>query len=316
MKRNKTASILLLVVVLALLFMSTASTAAHSNSTATPTVSGSITPTPNATATPVPTPAPRQVFSSPRWDTDHVTITVVNAGDPITVIAWIDNTSKKTSVSVGAGETVVVSTPSIKDPQNGQIIKFGFDALQNTTTIDSYSATITVNLGPTPTVVPAETITITGTIVDADKGTPISGAMVTFRSITYDKTYPAVTTASDGTYTSSKMYPDMYTIKITMSGYQAAALTTDKVVRDSQVDSIGIKRLAGTPTATVSPTPGNPVDSWVSLLYNPALCVGTISSLIAVIVGSIGIYDWMERRRRQRQDEGKKDKFPPGMKKP
>jgi hypothetical protein len=311
---DKTAAILVLTVILTLFFMGTASAATHA--TATPTVS--IAPTPNATATPVPTPEPRQVFFSPKWDTDHVTITVNNNGGPIQVVAWIDNPSKKATISVVGNETLIISTPSIA-VQNGQIVKFGFEAVENVTVIDSYSATITVSTGPTPTALPPESVTLSGTIIDADNSTPISGVTITFHSLTYDKTYAPVTTAADGTYTSPKMYPDSYSIKITANGYQASTRATDKVAVDSTLDTIGIKRIAGTPTPIATPT--SPIDSWISLLYNPALCVGTISSLIAVIVGSIGIYEWMERKRKDRLAQAgkggdKKDEPPIGIKKP
>jgi len=274
-----------------------------------------ITPMPNATASPtaVPTPGPRQVFSSPVWDTNHVTITVTNNGEPIAVVAWINDPSNKATVSVGAHQTVPVSTPAIQ-AQNGQIVKFGFDATQNGTAIDSYSATITVNLGPTPTALPAETVTISGYVTDANNN-PVAGATVTFHSVTYEKAYPSVTTGNDGFYTSPRMYPDVYTISVSAGGYQPVSLTTNgKITEDSTVAPIPLKALAGTPTPTPtpSPTPTNPIDSWISLLYNPALCVGTISSLIAVVAGSIGIYEWMERKRKEREGMagGKKDEGP------
>jgi hypothetical protein len=86
------------------------------------------------------------------------------------------------------------------------------------------------------------------------------------------------------------------------------------------VDNIPLKRLAGSPTPvpSQSPTP-NIVDSWVSLLYSPGVCLGSISAFIAIIAGSIGIYEWFDRKRRDRLKEGeKKDEgpSPPGMKKP
>jgi len=174
-----------------------------------------------------------------------------------------------------------------------------------------------VSIGPTPTALPPESVTIAGTIVDADNSSPIAGATITFRSMTYDKTYPPVTTNGDGTYTSPKMYPGEYSIKVMANGYQATARTTEKVTEDSMVDNIPIKRIVITPTPTPppSPTPVNPVDSWISLLYNPALCVGTISSLIAVIAGSIGIYEWMERKREGRLRKEKEDASKGGEKK-
>lgn len=315
--KDKTFTILLLATVFTLFFVGTAlAYQGNSTTTAAPTTDPSLTPTPNATATPVPTPAARQVFSSPKWDDDHETIVVSNGGGPISVVAWIDSPSKNLKYQVDGGITETVSTPSILT-QNGQIVNFGFQAYENGTLIDSYNATITVSIGPTPTALPPESVTIAGTIVDADNSSPIAGATITFRSMTYDKTYPPVTTNGDGTYTSPKMYPGEYSIKVMANGYQATARTTEKVTEDSMVDNIPIKRIVITPTPTPppSPTPVNPVDSWISLLYNPALCVGTISSLIAVIAGSIGIYEWMERKREGRLRKEKEDASKGGEKK-
>lgn len=313
---SKTATIFLLLIVFSISCISMAAVAAHAdnNLTVTPTTIASITPTPNDTASPtvsasptaVPTPTARQVFASPKWESDHVTIVVTNSGEPITVVAWIDNISKKATISVGAGETIVVSTPSIQT-QSGQIIKFGFDATQNGTAIDSYSATITVGQVVTATPTPTESVTISGLILD-DSGSPITGATVTFRSVIYDKSYPAVTTGSDGSYVSPKMYPDVYTVTVTHTGFEPVSLTTNgKITGDAALSPIQLKKLGGTPTPTTapaSPTPANPIDYWISLLYNPALCIGTISSLIAVIAGSIGIYEWMERKRMEREGQG------------
>jgi hypothetical protein len=305
----------------AILIMGSAAYAAVENSTQTIFLP-SISPVPGIIVAPSTTPVARDVFSSPKWDTDHVAITVNNSGAPIKVIAWIDSPSKNATVSVATGETMVVSTPSIH-AENSQIVSFGFEAYENDVLIDSYNATITVVVGPTPTPAPAESVVVSGLIVDADNGTPIAGASVIFRSITHDKTYPAVTTGSDGLYASPKMYPDSYMIRITASGYQPASLVTEKVTGDTMLDNIQLKRLAAAQTPTPpppSPTPVNPIDSWISLLYSPALCVGTISSLIAVIAGSIGIYEWMERRRlaRKKEEGGKGDMKdePPGIKKP
>jgi len=324
-KKDKTFAILVLATILISCFVGTAMAADPGNSTATPTAGPSITPTPNATVTPVPTPVARQVFSSPNWNTDHETIVVKNIGGPITVVAWINNPSNKLKYEIDAGVTQTVSTPSILT-QDGQIVNLGFDALENSTSIDSYNATITVNLGPTPTALPPESVTISGTIVDADNSSPIAGATVTFRSMTYDKTYPPVTTNADGTYTSPKMYPDEYSIKVMANGYQAAARTSEKVTSDSIVDNIPLKRLAGTSTPTPTPTPSpsptpNLVDSWVSLLYSPGVCLGSLSALIAIIAGSIGIYEWLERKRRDRlkkEEKGgeKQDGPSVGIKKP
>ncbi len=307
---------MLIAAILTLLFIGTAAAATDHYNTTTPTADP--TASPSAKPTPVPTPAPRQVFSTPKWDTDHVTITVNNAGDPIVVTAWIDSPSKKATISVGANETMVISTPSI-NAQNGQIVKFGFEAMQNNTVIDTYSATITVNVGPTPTVLPPETVSIAGSVVDASNGTPIVGASVTFESVTYGKTYPAVSTGSDGTFVSPKMYSDYYRITVSAAEYRSVRSTTsDKVTADSTISTIPLTKQAGaatpTPAPTSTPSPTSPIDPWISLLYNPALCVGTISSMIAVIAGSIGIYEWMQRKRRDREamGGGKKDEPPTG----
>lgn len=315
-KRDKTLIALTFIVIFAFICeLSTIAVADNSTATVTPMAE------PTLTVTPVPTPAARDVFSSPKWETDHVAITVKNAGAPIVVVSWIDSPLKNATTSVGAGETMVVTTPSIQ-AENGQIVSFGFEAYENGVLIDSYNTTITVMMGPTPTPAPVESVIVSGLVVDADNGTPIVGASLIFRSITYEKAYPAVTTGSDGLYTSPKMYPDSYMIKITASGYQPAQMVTEKITGDTMLDNIPLKRLAvaQTPTPAPSPTPVNPIDSWISLLYSPALCVGTISSLIAVIAGSIGIYEWLERRRLARQKEeadrdDKKDSMG-GIKKP
>jgi hypothetical protein len=306
------------IIILAIIFITfmtgTAMAADHPNSTAnaTPTATPSIAPTPGATVTPVPTPAPRQVFSSPKWDNDHETIAVSNNGGPISVVAWIDSPSKYLKYQVDAGQTETISTPSILT-QVGQIVNFGFQAYENNTLIDSYNATISV--GPMPTALPPETVSIAGTIIDAGNSSPIVGATVTFRSITYGKTYPAVTTGSDGSYVSPKMYPDEYSIKVSTGGYQAITLTTEKITSDSMVDSISLKRMSGTPTPVPpSPTPSSPVDAWLSLLSNPIACLGSLTALVTAIGGSIGIYEWMEKRKNIRL-QGKNEP-PGGIKKP
>jgi hypothetical protein len=317
--KDKTFMALTLTAVFTLFFIGTAMAAAH-NDTATPTAVPGMSPTPAATTTPVPTPAARQVFSSPKWDDDHDSIVVTNNGPAILVVAWIEDPSNNLKYEVDAGATRTVFTPAVL-VQNGQIVNCGYQAYENSTLIESRNFTITVTVGPTPTALPPESVTISGMIVDADNGSPIVGANVTFRSLTYDKTYPTVATGADGTYTSPKMYPDEYSIKVTANGYQAVGRTSEKIVGDSIVDDIPLKRLAGSSTPTPVPpipTPASPVDSWVSLLYNPALCVGTVSSLIAVIVGSIGIYEWMERKRERRQKRESEKKDEPGadVKKP
>ena len=319
--RDKTLAILLLATIFTLVFVGTAA-AAGRDSTATPTTGLNITPTPNATATPVPTPAPRQVFSSPNWNTDHETIVVKNIGGPITVVAWISDPSNNLKYEIDAGATKTISTPSILT-QDGQIVDLGFNALENGTSIDSYNATITVSLGPTPTALPPESVTIEGTIVDADNSSSfIAGATVMFRSVSYEKAYPPVSTDSYGYFKSPKMYPDVYTITISASGYQSTSLTTNgKITGDATAAPIQLKKLAGAATPTPSPSPtSNLVDSWVSLLYSPGVCLGSLSALIAVVAGSIGIYEWFERKRKDRikEEKGgeKKDEGPPaGIKK-
>lgn len=317
--KDKTFTILLLATVFTLFFVGTAlADQGNSTTTAAPTTDPSLTPTPNATATPVPTPTARQVFSSPSWNVDHECIVVKNNGATITVVAWIEDPANNLKYEVDTGPAKTVFTPSAL-VQSGQIVNCGFQAYENNTLIESRNFTITI--GPTPTALPPESVTISGTIVDADNGTPISGATVTFESITYGKTYSASPTGSDGTYLSPKMYPDFYRITMNAPGYKVARSTTnDKVAVDSTVDTIALARQAGvqTPTPTPlkpSPTPVNPVDPWISLLYNPALCVGTISSLIAVIAGSIGIYEWMERKREGRLRKEKEDASKGGEKK-
>ncbi|BAI62774.1 conserved hypothetical protein [Methanocella paludicola SANAE] len=300
-KFYKTATILLLLIVISLPCMGSASAAGHDNSTD----NQSITPTPgiSVTPTPVPTPAPRKVFNTATagWSVDHESITVSNTGKPITIIAWIEERSQSVTISVGANESLTVSTPSI-EAQNGQVVTFGFEAYENGTLIDSYTKTIAVITSPTPSALPPESASIAGVVVDESTGKAVSGATITFRSVSYEKTYPPVKTGSDGSFTSPKMYPDVYTMTISASGYQPASLTTNgKITGDATVAAIGIKSIS-VATTTPTPTPTvNPIDSWVSLMYNPALCVGTVSSLIAVIAGSIGIYEWMERKRRERE---------------
>jgi hypothetical protein len=254
LKIGKTFTALTLAVIFALFLMGMASAAPSDNSTSTvtPTAEPSLTPTPNATVTPVPTPAPRQVFSSPKWNVDHETIVVTNNGAAITIVAWVDDPTNNLKYEVDSGSTKTISTPSIL-AQDGQIVNCGFQAYEDQTLIESRNFTITLDFGPTPTALPPESVTVSGTIVDADNGTPIAGATVTFKSITYDKAYPIILTGSDGTYVTPKMYPDEYSIKVTASGYQGVSRTTEKIVEDSTLDSIGIKHIGGTPTPP-SPT--------------------------------------------------------------
>ncbi len=328
--RNKTFTMLLLSVCFLLFFMGTAS-AANPGSSATATlaanatVSPSITPTPTATAspTPVPTPAPRQVFSSPNWVVDHETIVVKNDGANITVVAWIDDPSNSMNYSVNASETKTVATPSIL-AQDGEIVNFGFQAYENQTLIQSKKFAITLDLAATPTPLPPESVTISGTVVEAGNGAPIAGAEITFRPEAIDKTYGPVTTDSDGYFTSPRMYAGIkYTIDVTATGYRHNSSTTsDRITGNAMLSGIVLTKLGGgaTPTPTPTPlppsaTPANPLDLLVPFLYNPALCIGTISSLVAVIAGSIGIYEWIERKRMSRVKKEKEDAAKSGEKK-
>ena len=324
--KGKTLTVLIFAVFLLSLCVSTAS-AENATVTDIPTITIApiLTPTPNATitptpvATPVPTPAPRQVFTtaSAGWNTDHESIDVVNTGAPITIIAWIDDPSNSATISVGASQSMTVSTPSIQ-AQNGQIVSFGFQAYENNTLIDSYNKTVAAITGPTPTTLPTESATISGIVTDADNGSSISGASVTFRSVSYEKAYPAVTTASDGSFISQKMYPDVYTITVSASGYQATSLTTSgKITGDATVSTIMLKKLAGNPTPTPlppTPTPSSS-DSWTSFMSSPQamqVCLGSLSAFIAVIAGSIGIYEWLSRQRNARLKKEKEEGGKPG----
>lgn len=95
---------------------------------------------------------PRKVFSSPKWVDDHETITVTNNGDPITVLAWINDNSNNIAFPIASGAMMSVSTPSILT-QDNELVTVGYDAYQSGVKIDSYTATIGVNgATPTPTV--------------------------------------------------------------------------------------------------------------------------------------------------------------------
>jgi len=291
--RQKTLAVLLLATIFTLFVIGTA-VAADSSVTATPGPSAS--PAPNATTTP----APRQVFSSPSWNNDHETIVVRNTGGPIVVVAWINSLSNNLRYEIEAGATKTISPPSILT-QDGQIVNLGFDAIENGVSIDTYNATITVHTGPSPTALPAESVIITGTVVDADNGAPVPEANVSFESITHGKKYTVEPTGSDGTFVSPKMYPDYYKIVVNAAGYKVYRSTTsEKVTGDSMID-ITLTKQAGTSTPTPVPpsaTPSNPIESWISLLYTPQLCLGALTALVTAIGGSIGIYEWLEKRRK------------------
>jgi hypothetical protein len=128
---------------------------------------------PSYTPTPTPTPAPtaqtdlsqlttdppghRKVFSAPRWNADHETITVTNDGDrPITVRAWVDSPTKSVIAQVEPGATMNISTASVLT-QDNQILAVGFDAYDNGLPIDSYKADIVIH----PTTVPGVNATTT-----------------------------------------------------------------------------------------------------------------------------------------------------------
>jgi len=280
------------------------------NVTTTPTPSPTLSPSP----TPVPTPAQRSVFSSPNWDVDHETIAVTNNGDPISVIAWINSPSDNITYPIGAGASQSISTPTILT-QDGQIVNIGFGAYDNGTLIDSYNATITISIGPSPTPLPQENVMITGTITDKNNGTPIAGAIVTFTSMNYGKTYPSVTTDSSGTFTTQMMYPDIYTVQVTAGGYQSVSMVTEKITTSSAVNGITLTPLTGAPTPTPTPSPSpspSIVDSWTSLISNPQVCIGTLSALVAVIAGTLGIYEWFARQRSARLKKEKEDVSKPG----
>jgi hypothetical protein len=351
LKNGNLIAATLITVILALLlvgssFTGYADTSSLSNATATPTVTPTITPTaapaasvspsPNTSSTPtptpvvistpVPTPGPRQVFStsSASWDGNHVTINAVNSGEPITIVAWINSQNNSATVSVGAGESLAISTPSITTI-NGQIVSFGFEAYDNGTLIDSYNNSIAAITGTTPTPLPQENVVLTGLVV-ANNGSPIAGAIVTFTSMNYDKTYPSITTGSAGSFTTAQMYPDIYTVQVTAGGYQSVSMVTEKITGSSSLNSITMTPLSGPAVSTSSPTPSpspSIVDSWTSIISSPQVFFGTLSALVAVIAGSLGIYEWLARQRSARlkkeKEEGSKSgeiKDTPDVKKP
>ncbi len=144
----------------------TAAPTQHPTSNSIPVYTPGYTPESTPTPTPSPAsgtdlsqlnisaPAPRKVFSSPNWVVDHEAITVTNNGNPITVVAWVDNPSNNITYPIGAGEVKTIPTSSILT-QNNQFVTVGFDAYENGASIDAYKATIEV--GPTPTPMPTTT---------------------------------------------------------------------------------------------------------------------------------------------------------------
>lgn len=296
--------------------------------TPTPTVSPTPTPSPIVISTPVPTPGPRQIFStsSASWAGNHVTINAVNNGGPITIVAWINSQNNSATVSVGAGESLTISTPSITTI-NGQIVSFGFEAYDNGTLIDSYNNSVAAITSATPTPLPQENVILTGSVV-ANNGTPVAGAIVTFTSMNYDTTYPSITTGSDGTFITPGMYPDIYTVQVTAGGYQSVSMVTEKITASSALNAITLTPLSAAPTPTPTPSPSpspSIVDSWTSIISSPQVFFGTLSALVAVIAGSLGIYEWLARQRsarlkKEKEDGSKsgesKDKDTPDVKKP
>jgi hypothetical protein len=284
--------------------------------TATPTLAptplnnSTTTPTPVATPSAVPTPGPRTVFSEPRWDTDHVSILVTDNGAPITVEAYIDTPSNKNIVPVDSGASKRVSTLSIT-PQNGRIVNYGFKAYENGTLIQSFENSLVISASPTP---PPETASISGTVVDSVTNNPINGAEVIFTSETFGKQYPSTFTDSSGTFLSiGKMYPDSYTIAVKANGYQTLTgmeiknlnSGVQKITDLIKLTPIAVSTSTPTPgpASTPSPTSGSPIDAWVSLLYNPTICISTLALGLGAIVSATAIYEWTLRQRERRRKE-------------
>lgn len=303
---------LLFIAILAIIVCAPMSSAAGANNTtsnntttATPTLTVTPSPSPTASPTPTPTPIAGTLFTNAYWSDDHVTVTVTNSlSEQIQVTAYIGSTANNTKYIVDPGATQTLDTPVYKNAEAGQILSFGYIAYLNGTKIDSIETTVTVPTSGTSTPVPQETSTVSGTVVDAANNTPLAGAEVTFTSPTYGKKYTTIT-GSDGTFTTDKMYPDRYDVSVKAEGYKTALRTTSMINGAGILDSIALEHLT-TPTqtpatVTPSPSPSSPLDSWIALLYSPTVCVGTVSSLIAVILGSIGIYEWLSKQRAARK---------------
>ncbi|HEY3423036.1 MAG TPA: carboxypeptidase-like regulatory domain-containing protein [Methanocellaceae archaeon] len=273
--------------------------------TATPTVTAapSTVPTASPTASPVPTPIAGTLFTNAYWNDDHVSVTVTNGLEQqIQVTAYIGSASNNTKYIVDPGATQTLDTPVYKNAEVGQILNFGFIAYLNGTKIDSVETTVTIPQAGTSTPVPQEASTVSGTVVDATNGTPIAGAEVTFTSPTYSKKYTAIT-GSDGTFTTDKMYPDRYDVTIKAEGYKTTLRTTSMINGAGVLDQIAMEHVSTPTQATVTPLPSptSALSNWEAIIYNPTVCVGTISSLIAVILGSIGIYEWLSKQRAARK---------------
>ncbi|MGA9141391.1 MAG: carboxypeptidase-like regulatory domain-containing protein [Methanocella sp.] len=307
-KMTAAAFICGLIIVCSLLALTACDAKAAGNATATP-VNNSTTITPTPVATPAPTPAPRQVFSDPRWDTDHVSIMVTNGGAPITVEAYIDTPSNKNIVPVDSGISKRVSTLAIT-PENGRIVSYGFKAYENGTLIQSYENSIVVSASPTPL---PETAIVTGKVSDTASNAPIAGAEVTFVPRDFDRNYPSVNTDSSGSFTTTgKMSPGIYYLTVKASGYSPKTLTVEvgngpqQMSDPIKLDSTAVASPTATPGPTPSPTPGSPVDAWVSLIYNPTVCISTLALTLGAIVSATAIYEWMLRQRERRKKEGEK----------
>lgn len=261
----------------------------------------------NPSASPVPTasPVPRKVFSNPIWENDHVSITVNNSlGRDIEVRAYIDDPSNLVIIPIGAGVIKKVSTLSI-NAENGEIINFGFKAYENNVLIDTKEAAITVIKTATPTPLPPETATIGGVVVDSATNSPIVGAEVDVESRTYGKKYSSVFTDEYGSFETGKIYPDSYVIIVKAQGYRPQYVNIDRVDGNQKLtDPISLEKYA-----SVSPTPGqdtkSPLDAWVTLLTTPTMCVGTVSSMVAVLVSLTVIYEWLQRQKERRAKEAR-----------
>jgi hypothetical protein len=300
-----------LIVLLSLTSISFTAGAANDN-IPTPTIT---LPINNSTETPTPTVAPtispRTVFSSPKWESDRISIVVNNNGGPIEVRAYIDNPSNLVIVPIDAGAVNKKVYTNPITAENGQIVNFGFKAYENGTLIDSKEAAITVIIGTTPTPVPPETSTLKGMVIDSTTKAPIVGAEVIFTSKTYGKQYPMVITDEFGSFTSPKMYPDYYSMVIKAQGYKPEYIDTNRLEGDQQLkDPLMIEKLAiVTPTPTPTPDPeADFFKSWITILTSPSACVAFVSSIVAVIVSLTVIYEWLQRQKERRLRDEKKQK--------
>lgn len=282
-------------------------------------VTPAITPTPVVTtapttvpsATPVPTPAPRKIFSSAKWENDHVSMLVTNNGGPVTVEAYIDDPSNKITTSVTSGANIRINTNSIT-AESGQIIVFGFKAYDNGTRIDSFESTLVAGqtqVSPTP---PAETATLSGTVVDATSNAPVTDAIVELKSQSYNKRY-TTTTDNSGGFTVENIYPDTYDIIINANGYrQELRHSASRIEGAQQMDPIAIQKVpsgttptpVSTPTPSPTPSPSSPLDAWLALLYTPTACIATITGTVGLIVSLTILYEWFMRQKERRLREG------------